>query len=43
MKTKQREEDDFGFWTKYKRFAGNEILLYAVMVIGVLLGILLFG
>lgn len=32
---------DYTFWTKYKKFAGNEILLYVVMVIGIILGIII--
>ena len=32
---------DYSFWTKYKRFAGNEILLYVIMVIGIILGIVI--
>ncbi|SEL38022.1 hypothetical protein SAMN05661044_02322 [Olivibacter domesticus] len=34
--------DEFGFWT-YKRYANNEILLYAIMIIGILLGIAVFS
>jgi hypothetical protein len=37
------EEKTYSFWTKYKRFAGNEILLYVVMIIGIVLGIIIFG
>ncbi|WP_257667815.1 hypothetical protein [Parapedobacter tibetensis] len=43
METKHPEKDDYSFWTKYKRFAGNELLLYAIMVIGILLGIAVFS
>ena len=32
---------DVSFWTKYKRFAGNEILLYVIMVVGIILGIVI--
>ncbi|HWV71062.1 MAG TPA: hypothetical protein VN040_05085 [Pseudosphingobacterium sp.] len=35
--------DEFGFWTKYKQYANNEILLYAIMIIGILLGIAVFS
>jgi len=42
MKTEKRE-DEFGFWTKYKQYAGNEIMLYVIMVAGILLGIVIFG
>jgi len=34
---------DYSFWTKYKKFAGNEILLYIIMVIGIILGIIIFS
>lgn len=37
------KKDDYSFWSKYKRFAGNEILLYIIMVLGILLGIILFS
>ncbi len=43
MEIKQREKEDYSFWTRYRRFAGNEILLYVVMVIGILLGIIIFS
>lgn len=36
-------KQDYSFWTKYKRFAGNEILLYLIMIIGIILGIWLFS
>lgn len=32
---------DYTFWTKYKKFAGNELLLYLVMVVGIILGIII--
>lgn len=32
---------DYSFWTKYKKFAGNEILLYVVMVVGIIAGIII--
>ncbi|MEH6306474.1 hypothetical protein RYH73_12530 [Olivibacter sp. CPCC 100613] len=40
---KEKNKEDFGFWTQYKQFAGNELLLYAIMVIGIVLGIVIFG
>ncbi|WP_255539743.1 hypothetical protein [Parapedobacter sp. ISTM3] len=43
MEIKQPEKEDYSFWTRYKRFAGNEILLYVIMVVGILLGIMLFN
>ena len=39
----QKQKEDYSFWTKYKQFAGNEILLYVIMVIGIILGIVLFS
>lgn len=36
MKSNQRDP----FWTKYKRFATTEILMYLIMIIGIALGIL---
>ncbi len=41
MESKQENKKDFSFWTKHKRFASNEILLYAIMVIGIILGFVL--
>jgi len=43
MEVKQPEREDYSFWTKYKRFAGNELLLYLIMVAGILLGIVIFS
>jgi hypothetical protein len=37
------QKEQYSFWTKYKRFAGNEILLYLVMIIGIILGIVIFS
>ncbi|MGZ3758080.1 MAG: hypothetical protein ACXVAY_17645 [Mucilaginibacter sp.] len=37
------QKDDYSFWTKYKRYAGNEILLYVVMVVGIILGIVIIS
>jgi len=36
-------KQDYSFWTKYKRFASTEILLYVIMVLGILLGIWIFS
>jgi hypothetical protein len=36
-------KQDYSFWTKYKKFAGTEILLYVIMIVGILLGIWLFS
>ncbi|WP_256367682.1 hypothetical protein [Mucilaginibacter robiniae] len=38
-----KEKEDYSFWTTYKRFAGNEILLYVIMIIGIILGIIIFS
>jgi len=38
-----KEKERYDFWTKYKRFATTEILLYLIMVIGIILGIIIFG
>ena len=33
----------YSFWTKYKHYAKNELLLYIVMIIGIILGIIIFS
>jgi hypothetical protein len=38
-----KSKSDYSFWTKYKRFASTEILLYVVMIVGIFLGIWLFS
>jgi len=40
---KEQEKEDYSFWTRYKRFAKNEILLYVIMIIGIIIGIILFS
>jgi hypothetical protein len=37
------EKESYNFWTKYKRFATTEILLYVIMIVGIILGIIIFG
>jgi hypothetical protein len=37
------DKNKYSFWTKYKRFAGTEILLYVIMIIGIILGIIIFS
>jgi hypothetical protein len=37
------QKEGYGFWTKYKKFAGNEILLYVIMIVGIILGIIIFS
>jgi len=39
----EKPKQDYSFWTKYKKFAGNEILLYVVMVVGTILGIVIYS
>ncbi|WP_281024317.1 hypothetical protein [Mucilaginibacter celer] len=39
----EQNKPDYSFWTKYKRFAGNEIMLYVIMIIGIILGIVIFS
>jgi hypothetical protein len=38
-----KPKEDYSFWTKYKRYAGNEILLYLIMIVGIILGIWIFS
>ncbi|MGV8880162.1 MAG: hypothetical protein ACOH2A_14165 [Sphingobacteriaceae bacterium] len=38
-----KQKEDFSFWSKYKHFAANEIMLYLIMVIGIILGIIIWG
>jgi len=37
------KKSNYSFWTKYKRYAQNELLLYIVMVVGIILGIVIFS
>jgi hypothetical protein len=37
------EKENYDFWTKYKRFASTEILLYVIMIVGIILGIIIFS
>jgi hypothetical protein len=37
------EKESYNFWTKYKRFASTEILLYIIMIVGIILGIIIFS
>ncbi len=39
----KKPKEDYSFWTKYKRFASTEILLYLIMVVGIIAEILIFG
>jgi hypothetical protein len=38
-----KEKESYDFWTKYKRFANTEILLYIIMIVGIILGIIIFS
>ena len=40
---KSSPKEDYSFWTKNKRFVKNEILLFVIMVVGIVLGIILFS
>ena len=37
------DKEGYSFWTKYKRYANNELLLYLIMIIGIILGIVIFS
>lgn len=37
------QKKELSFWSKYKQYAGNEILLYIIMILGILLGIIIFS
>jgi hypothetical protein len=37
------EKEGYSFWTKYKRFASTEILLYVIMIVGIILGLVIFS
>jgi hypothetical protein len=37
------EKEKYAFWTKYKKYAGNELLLYIIMIVGIILGIIIFS
>jgi hypothetical protein len=38
-----KQKTDYSFWTKYKRYAGTEIMLYVIMIVGIILGIIIFS
>jgi hypothetical protein len=38
-----KNKSDYSFWSQYKQFAGNELMLYAIMIIGIILGIIIFS
>jgi len=39
----EKEKENYGFWTKYKKYASNELLLYIIMIVGIILGIIIFS
>jgi len=38
-----KENNNYSFWSKNKKFASNEIMLYLIMIIGIILGIIIFS
>jgi hypothetical protein len=34
-----KEKEDYSFWTKNKKFAVTEILMYLIMIVAIILGI----
>lgn len=38
-----KDDNDFSFWTSKKKHALSEIIMYAIMIIGIGLGILIFS
>lgn len=38
-----KNDNDFSFWTSKKKHALSEIIMYAIMIIGIGLGILIFS
>jgi len=38
-----KEKERYNFWSKYKRFAGTELLLYIIMIVGIILGLIIFS
>jgi hypothetical protein len=39
----EKDKSNYSFWGKYKQYAGNEIMLYAIMIIGIILGLIIFS
>ncbi len=39
----QEPKENYSFLTKYNRYAGNELLLYIIMIVGIILGIIIFS
>lgn len=36
-------DQDYTFWTKYKRFASTEIIMYLIMIIGIGIGLIILS
>ncbi|WP_262709966.1 hypothetical protein [Pedobacter frigoris] len=39
----ENQRDQNSFWTKYRKFATTEILMYLIMIIGIGLGIVILS
>jgi hypothetical protein len=37
------EKPNYSFWTKYKKHATSELMLYVIMIVGIVLGIVIFS
>lgn len=35
-----KSKEDYSFWSKNKRFASTELLMYLIMIVGITLGII---
>jgi len=38
-----KEEKQDSFWSKYKRFATTELLMYLIMIVGIALGLIILS
>ncbi len=43
LSTMQNEQSDYSFWTKYKKHATSEIMLYVIMVVGIVVSLIAFS
>ena len=43
LRPMKNEGNDYSFWTKYKKHATSEIMLYAIMIIGIILSLIAFS
>jgi hypothetical protein len=39
----QNEKPNYSFWTKYKKHAASELMLYVIMIVGIVLGIVIYS